>query len=241
MSDDGKMKILGICGGIGSGKSTACELMVDSLGCVARIDADKLAHVVYEPGSQALEEIITEFGKDILDDSDNTQIDRKKLGAIVFSDAASMSGFPSMLKKLEHIVWPHVREKIEERIQEITHEHQSRTTSNNIIIVEAALLLETNWHDLLDGLWVIQSSPSVATKRLKDNRGLTEDEALVRIHAQEKRRGIGGSADSSGMSDKLREEMEHGAVTAVITNDGTLMDLQRALEKSLCDPASFKE
>ena len=54
-------------------------------------DADKLAHVVYEPGSKALEEISKEFGKDILDDADNTQIDRKKLGAIVFSDAASMS------------------------------------------------------------------------------------------------------------------------------------------------------
>jgi len=116
-SDINNMKILGVCGGIGSGKSTACQLMVDSLGCVARIgeylfcisllctvyaklihfifyislDADKLAHVVYEPGNNALEEISNEFGKDILDDSDNTQIDRKKLGAIVFSDAASMS------------------------------------------------------------------------------------------------------------------------------------------------------
>lgn len=57
----------------------------------AHLDADKLAHVVYEPGSKALEEISKEFGKDILDDLDNTQIDRKKLGAIVFSDAASMS------------------------------------------------------------------------------------------------------------------------------------------------------
>ena len=55
------------------------------------IDADKLAHVVYEPGSKALEEIRDEFGKDILDDIDNTQIDRKKLGAIVFNDATSMS------------------------------------------------------------------------------------------------------------------------------------------------------
>lgn len=55
------------------------------------IDADKLAHEVYEPGSKALEEIRNKFGKDILDDTDNTQIDRKKLGAIVFNDAASMS------------------------------------------------------------------------------------------------------------------------------------------------------
>ena len=61
------------------------------------------------------------------------------------------------MQKLEHIVWPHVRLKIEERIDEITNEHQSsestasNNSNNNIIIVEAALLLETNWHDLLDG------------------------------------------------------------------------------------------
>lgn len=233
--DSGKTKILGICGGIGSGKSTACQLMVDSLGCVDRIDADKLAHVVYEPGSKSLEEIVTEFGEDILDDSDSSQIDRKKLGAIVFSDAKSMS-------KLEQIVWPHVRDKIEERIGEVKHEHQSSTTpKKNIIIVEAALLLETNWHDLLDGLWVIQSSQPVAVQRLKDNRGLSEEEALVRIHAQEKRRGIGSSAGDSEMSDNLRDDLKRGLVTAVITNDGALMDLQTALETALQEPSSFKE
>jgi len=231
---DTKMKILGVCGGIGSGKSTACKLMVDSLGCVARIDADKLAHQVYEPGSKALEEISTEFGKDILDDSiANAQIDRKKLGAIVFNDAKSMS-------KLEQIVWPHVRDLIEKRIEVITHEHQSCATLNDIIIVEAALLLETNWHDLLDGLWVIQSSQSVAMQRLKENRGLTEEEALVRIHAQDKRRGIGNGDCDGKMSDKLRKEMKDGVVTAVITNNGTLDDLEDVLKKALCDTNSFK-
>lgn len=249
-----KVKILGVCGGIGSGKSTACQLMVDSLGCMARIDADKLAHVVYEPGSEALVEIAQEFGKDVLDDDDNAQIDRKKLGAIVFSDANSMS-------KLEHIVWPHVRTKIEERIREITTQenHQSSpttatttndtTSNNNIIIVEAALLLETDWHDLLDGLWVIQSSPNVATTRLVQSRGLTEEEAGVRIRAQETRRGIGGVGSNTVsavgeevVGDKLRREMEDGVVTAVITNDGTLGELQRSLEKALWDDAaSFKE
>lgn len=232
---DSKMRILGVCGGIGSGKSTACQLMVDSLGCVARIDADKLAHEVYEPGSKALEEISTEFGKDILEDDSiaNAQIDRKKLGAIVFSDAKSMS-------KLEQIVWPHVRDKIEKRIDDITHEHQSSATSNDTIIVEAALLLETNWHDLLDGLWVIQSSQSVATQRLKENRGLTEEEALIRIHAQDKRRGIGSDECNGEMSDKLREEMKDGVVTAVITNNGTLDDLEGELKKALYDTQSFK-
>lgn len=229
------MKILGICGGIGSGKSTACRLMVDSLGCAARVDADKLAHSVYEPGSVALDEIAREFGKDVLEDSDDAQVDRKKLGAIVFNDAESMS-------KLERIVWPHVRTKIEERIAEIARERRRRssTTSSSppavvpnddVVVVEAALLLETDWHDLLDGLWVIRSSRRVATRRLVDDRGLTEEEAEARIRAQEGRRGAGAP---------VAEEVERGAVTAVIANDGSLEELRSSLGEALRDPASFK-
>ena len=247
-SNNKMMKILGICGGIGSGKSTACELMVDKLGCVARIDADKLAHCVYEPGSQSIRDIVEEFGKDILQStsssnsdtdggSNNTvEIDRQKLGAIVFSDPKAMS-------KLERIVWPHVRAKIEDRIAEITSEYQSKSTmsENEIIIVEAALLLETDWHDLLDGLWVIQASPSVAVKRLMENRGLTEEEAMVRIKAQQKRRGFGSCAEGKDcLSDELRVEIDKGVVTAVVRNDGTLDELQEALGKTLSDTASLK-
>ena len=236
-----KMKILGVCGGIGSGKSTACQLMVDKLGCVARIDADKLAHCVYEPGSQSLQEIVAEFGNDILLSCDpsndlKAEIDRQKLGAIVFSD-------PNAMSKLEKIVWPHVRTKIEERIHEITTEYQSASASENeIIIVEAALLLETDWHDMLDGLWVVQASPSVAVERLMENRGLTEEDALVRICAQQKRRSLlSKSEDSDSISDELRDEIENGIVTAVVTNDGTLEDLQKTLEKTLYDDAAFKK
>lgn len=247
-SNNKKMKILGICGGIGSGKSSACELMVDKLGCVARIDADKLAHCVYEPGSQSIRDIVEEFGKDILQSSssssnedggsnDTAEIDRQKLGAIVFSDPKAMS-------KLERIVWPHVRAKIEDRIAEITREYQSKSTmsENEIIIVEAALLLETDWHDMLDaGLWVVQASPSVAVKRLMENRGLTEEEAMVRIKAQQKRRGFGGSVEGKDcLSDELRDEIDKGVVTAVVRNDGTLDELQEALGKTLSDTAALK-
>jgi dephospho-CoA kinase len=207
------IRILGICGGIGSGKSTACKLMVESLGCLALIDADKLAHSVYSPGSTAANEIIAEFGQEVVvmlqpphsDDDDKgeaessiVEIDRKKLGSIVFSNTDAMS-------KLETIVWPHVRTKIEERIQDIIQQHQrqqqqqssdanatipNNTTNNNIIVVEAALLLETNWHDLFDGLWIIQSTCEVSKQRLITTRGMTEKEALIRIHAQDTRRGI---------------------------------------------------
>jgi hypothetical protein len=101
-----QMKILGICGGIGSGKSTASQLMVTKLGCVDLIDADKLAHAVYEPGSLALEEIVDEFGTDILlhdDTGGKKMIDRKKLGAIVFKDAKSMSVRTSWIVSFFHM------------------------------------------------------------------------------------------------------------------------------------------
>lgn len=238
-----KMKILGICGGIGSGKSTACQLMVDKLGCVARIDADKLAHCVYESGSQSFQDIVAEFGKDILrssDDSDNDnavlEIDRQKLGSIVFRDPKAMS-------KLERIVWPHVRTKIEEKITEITNKYRSESSvnENEIIIVEAALLLETDWHDMLHGLWVIHASPSVAVQRLMDDRGFTENEAWVRIRAQQKRRGLSKEGENGEcLSDELRNEMKKGIVTAVVRNDGTLSELQKDLEKTLYDTSAFK-
>lgn len=252
------VKIIGICGGIGSGKSTACKLMVESLGCMTLIDADKLAHSVYEPGSAAAQEIIAEFGQEVVGlqpphssdeegaESIVVEIDRKKLGSIVFSNPAAMT-------KLETIVWPHVRNKIEERIKDIMQQWQQQkssdtnatipNTTNNIIVVEAALLLETNWHDLFDGLWIIQSTCEVSKQRLIATRGMTEKEALIRIHAQDTRRGIGrrSSTTNSSSSDDESDIKEDGIVTAIITNNGSLNDLEEALRRALYDPTSFKK
>ena len=83
------VRILGVCGGIGCGKSTACQMLVDPLGCIGLIDADKLAHVVYEPRSLVHAEIAAEFGSDLL--NENGEIERSKLGAIVFNNVEAMS------------------------------------------------------------------------------------------------------------------------------------------------------
>ena len=104
--------------------------------------------------------------------------------------------------------------------------------------MEAALLLETNWHDLFDGLWVVQSSQSVAVQRLKDNRGMTEEESLVRIRAQDKRKGIGSASSGGEISNSLHKD---GMVTTVITNDGSIEDLEITLERALSDPTSFSQ
>jgi dephospho-CoA kinase len=154
-----------------------------------------------------------------------------------------------------------VRTKIEERIHDITLHHCQQSPpvkgansgdyndeqstnacslTKDIIIVEAAILLETDWHDLMDGLWVVQSSEDVAKSRLIQNRGMTEEEALLRIRAQQKRKGIVVANDGDGEAAGLREAMENGIVTAIITNDGSLEDLEKALKEALADPTSFK-
>jgi dephospho-CoA kinase len=85
-----QFKVLGVCGGIGSGKSSACKLLVSSLGCLAHLDADSVAHSVYSPGSQAVRDIAAEFGSIVLQEN-GEEIDRKKLGAIVFADRSEMA------------------------------------------------------------------------------------------------------------------------------------------------------
>ena len=135
------------------------------------------------------------------------------------------------MKKLENLVWPHIRVKIEDRIKEM--KEQVTGAKRNIIVVEAALWLEAkSWHDLLDGLWVVRSSKPVAIKRLKDRRGMSECEAMKRIKAQEER-GVGNLT-------RIEQEIEKNVVTRVITNEEGLENLRIELQSALDDPSSFR-
>ena len=220
-SDNNKntsLRVLGICGGIGSGKSRACTLLVDNSDeCVAHLEADSMAHAVYTPGSEALAKIANEFGSHILEEDGN--VNRKELGAIVFSDPAKMA-------TLERIVWPYVKLEILQRIEELKQEHES-----GIVVLEAAVLLDAGWDDIMNAVWVVKTPSDIALERLVENRGFTKEEARKRIDAQEPRRGIGN----------LDEEVEKGVVTRVIDNVGTEQDLQDALQQALNDPTAWKQ
>lgn len=219
-----KLKVLGVCGGIGSGKSTACKLLVDHCNCLAHIDADKVAHAVYAPGSNAVKDVVAEFGDQILlASSEIMEIDRKKLGAIVFSERSQMA-------KLEQIVWPHVRTMLTEKIDELKEEFDQKD-KQPVIVLEAAILLDAGWEDLLDGVWAVTVPCEKALERLVETRGLTPEEAQKRIDAQASRKGIGSSLD---------KEIEEGVVQCVISNNGTLDDLKATLQKSLEDPKCWK-
>jgi dephospho-CoA kinase len=186
--------------------------------CVAHLEADSIAHAVYAPGSQAVEEIANEFGSQIVQEDGN--VNRKELGAIVFSD-------PSKMATLERIVWPYVKIEIQKRLQELQQEHKA----GGVVVLEAAVLLDAGWDDIMDAVWVVKTPSSIALERLVSNRGFTEEEAQKRIDAQEPRRGIGN----------LEEEVKKGVVTRVIENVGTEEELQDALQQALEDPTAWKQ
>ena len=161
------MKIIGLTGGIGSGKSTAAKILAEFGAKV--IDADKVAHEVFNPGTEGLQVVVETFGEGVLDS--NGEIDRKKLGEIVFRDS-------SALATLNEIIHPRAYELTKSRLEEF------RKQGVEVVILEVILLVEAGWDHLADEIWVTVSSEDTVVKRLQESRGLTKEEILTRIHAQ---------------------------------------------------------
>ena len=159
---------IGLTGGIGCGKSAAAAILGE-LGAVL-IDADKVGHEIYEPGTPCWDAMVAAFGRDIVA-ADRT-IDRKKLGVRVFSD-------PLALKRLNALVQPRIADKINERIRDL----RARGIEAPIV-VEAAVLIEAGWQWLVDEIWVITSSRERAIERVIPARGLSRGEVEQRIGSQ---------------------------------------------------------
>ena len=161
------MKIIGLTGGIGSGKSTVAQFL-KALGAVV-MDLDKVGHDVLIKGSGAYKQVLREFGKDIL--SASGEIDRARLGKIVFNN-------PDALKRLNKIVHPAIDKTIEKEIEEY------RRKGIKVVFLEAAAMLEADKARQVDEIWVTTAPESTVLKRIKDRSGYTEEEAKPRIHAQ---------------------------------------------------------
>lgn len=161
------MIVIGLTGGIASGKSTAAELL-KALGAVV-IDADRLGHRAYEPGSLGFEAVVNEFGHEIV--SEDGTVNRLVLGGKVFGD-------PEQMQRLNDIVWPAIRRLAKEEITEC------RRRGAEVVVLEAALLIEAGWDDLVDEIWVVSVKANEAKARLKQRNGLPEDQAQARIDAQ---------------------------------------------------------
>lgn len=186
---------LGLTGGIASGKS-AVAAMLREMG-FAVLDADSLAHKLIEPGQPAYEEVVQEFGQDVL--APGGRVNRAKLSAIVFNDRAR-------LERLNAIVHPRVAEVVFSQF-----EVWRRAGVRDAVFVEAALLVESGIHKKLDGLVVAWCTPEQQLERLI-TRGLSEAEARRRIAAQlpveEKLLLATEKIDCSGSLEETRRQVE---------------------------------
>ncbi len=161
------MYVIGLTGGIGSGKSTVA-LMLERKGA-ALLSADAVGHEVYLPGQPAWREVIDAFGRQIV--ADDETIDRKKLGAIVFSD-------PAQLRRLNAITHVRMKEIMRNKLED------ERSRGTRMAVLEAALLFDAGWDDLADEIWVTVLPPQVAAERTAERSGISVEEALSRIAAQ---------------------------------------------------------
>jgi dephospho-CoA kinase len=159
---------VGLTGGIGSGKSEVSRRLAD-LGAVV-VDADKVAREVVEPGTSGLQQVVDEFGADVL--RPDGSLDREGLGRIVFAD-------PARLARLNAIVHPLVGERIGELIADVEREHPDA-----VVVHDVPLLVENDLADRYDVVVVVAADPTTQVRRLVEQRGMTEADARARIAAQ---------------------------------------------------------
>ncbi|MCD5413792.1 MAG: dephospho-CoA kinase [Clostridiales bacterium] len=189
-------KVIGLTGGIACGKTTVSNIL-RKLGAVI-IDADKLSREVVSKGSPTLNEIVFEFGASFL--LENGELNRKKLAQLVFSNSEA-------LKKLNQIIHPIIGQKIKNEIK-----WNKENTNYHVIIVDAALLIESNLIKLVDELWVVTASEAIQIKRLNERDGLSESEARLRISNQmtleKKKKFANKIIDNSASLERLSEIVE---------------------------------
>lgn len=186
--------IIGLTGGIATGKSTAAEYLKKKGAKI--IDADQISHKITQKGEKGWKRVIDEFGKDIL--KEDGEFDREKLGEIVFSNTAKR-------KKLEALLHPLI-------IYEMKEEAHEYLESGQIVVFMAPLLYETGLNRFCDQVWVISASKEAQIKRLEKRNNLDQDDALKRIDSQlsieEKKKKADVVIENNSTIKKLREKLD---------------------------------
>ena len=188
------MKVIGLTGNIGSGKSTVAE-MFRQLGA-KKIDADSIARKIVEPGERAWKEIKDVFGDEVI--SSDQSIDRQKLGDIVFNDV-------SKRVLLDNITHPQIFDEINNLVNEYEKDH------SNVVIIEAALIIEKGGLlDLIDKLILVVVDEDTQTKRIKLRDDIPSDQIQSRIKSQmqisEKKKYADYIIDNNGSVLKTRTQ-----------------------------------
>ena len=155
------MKIIGITGGVGAGKSTILDYLSQKYDAYV-IQADKIGHLVMEPGGLCYEHVIALFGRQII--KNDKTIDRKQVSDVVF-------GNELMRQSLDAIIHPAVKTYILEEIR------KQRQAGCRLLVIEAALLLEEHYEEFCNNVWYIHTDAEIRIQRLMDSRGYTREKA----------------------------------------------------------------
>ncbi len=161
------MLVIGLTGGIGTGKTEVSRLLAQ-LGATV-INADQVGHEAYTPHSEAWQEVVRTFGEDILQDSG--EIDRRKLGCIVFAD-------PERLATLNGIMHPRMAAIVREKLEVL------ESQGTDVAVVEAAVLFEAGWDALVGEVWTTESLVDTVVERLQQRNGFAPEEIRKRIASQ---------------------------------------------------------
>ncbi len=189
------MKVIGLTGGIGSGKSTVSAYLREK-GIVV-LDADQVARMLVLPGSDTLRTLTDFFGQEIL--LEDGSLDRKKLGGIIFSDADKK-------QRLDTVMHRKIREEIERRLQ------VEQAKGADCVVIDAPLLLETGMENLVDQVWLIEMEDSLRIRRVMERDALSEEEVRARIclqmSAEEKRKRSNCIVDNSSDLESLYQQID---------------------------------
>lgn len=182
-------RILGLTGPIGCGKTTVGDLLLE-MGALERIDADRVVHTLMTPGTPVTQQIRDAFGPDVL--APDGGVDRPSLARIVFGD-------PAALRSLEAITHPAVRAVVRDRLEALRGREA-------IVVLDAVKLLQSALLPMVDAVWVVCCDRAEQARRLREIRGMANNEIQARLSAQ--------------------PSWEHERVTAVIENSGSRNELR---------------
>lgn len=198
------MKVIGITGGIGSGKSRILDDM-EAFYHARVLKTDEVAYNLQEPGNFCYDEIVRVFGREMLDG--DGRINRTNLGNLVFSDVGQ-------LEKLNRIVHPSVKQYVREEIE------RARKEGVSIFLLESALLMEDHYEELCDELWYIFVERRIRFERLKESRSLSDDKIrqIMENQADEAtyRAYCDVTIDNSGTFEETKRQIE----TTIRESDG---------------------
>lgn len=194
------MRLIGVTGGVGAGKSEILNYIKKHYKCRIYL-ADEVAHLVKVKGEDCYYELVALLGEDIL--QPDGEINKSAMAAKIFAD-------DELLERVNEIVHPQVRIYLEKRIKEAQED-----SNIEIMFIEAALLIEAGYKELVDELWYIYADVEVRKKRLMSSRGYSEEKIRQIMEAQ------------------LSEEVFRQECDFVIDNSGTLADSYRQIRKKL--------